>query len=176
MTKDNVAFFAALVAASATILVTTLTISSGYLAEKRLRRRTLFGEAYKSAMAWLELVGRVRRRDAGRKAEVDLIERFHSLQEEILYHRGWIGSESVYMQRSYDLLVREVKRRSSLMIQEAWVAQPMDIPSASLAASRFPDASGPADRFLRDVRRHLSPWVLPRLLVAVAHRSRRVAS
>ncbi len=165
-TRDNVALYAALITASATSLVAVLTIASGYLSEKRLRRRTLYGEAYKSAMAWIELVGRVRRRRAGPEAESQLIEKFHSLQEEILFHRGWIGSESVYMQRSFDRLVSQIKEESGPMIREAWEADSPTNPSASLANSEFPDATRDAVRFLRDVRNHLSPLQVPKLAVA----------
>lgn len=165
ISKDNVAFYAAIVAAVAATFVALLTVISGYLSEKRLRRRTLYGEAYRAAMTWVELVGRVRRRRVGSDADEALIERFHDLQEQILYHRGWIGSESVYMQRSFDRLVREVKTKSSEMIREGWAAPPMNNPSASLAGSDFPDATTAADEFLRDVRQHLSPWQLPKIAV-----------
>jgi hypothetical protein len=170
VTRDNVALFAALITATVTSLVAVLTIASGYLAEKRLRRRTLYGEAYKSAMTWVEMVSRVRRRRGSSESDSELIDRFHTLQEDLLFHKGWIGSESVYMQRSFDRLVSDVKSRSASMIRDAWEAGPLEKPASSLADLEFANVEQIAEEFLRDVRHHLSPLQLPKLAVAWRNR------
>jgi hypothetical protein len=170
ITRDNVALYAAFITASTTSLIAVLTITSGYFSEKRLRRRTLYGEAYKAAMSWIELVSRVRRRRADSESGANLIDRFHDAQEEIFFHRGWIGSESIFMQRSFDGLVKEIKRQSRPMIQQAWEAEPLANPAASLADLTTPDLTLDAARFLRDVRNHLSPLQFPKLTVAWRNR------
>ena len=125
----------------------------------RDRKRQLYGEAYKTALEWREMVYRLRRRDNTREHDRLLTDRFHDLEERLDFYNGWIGSESLYMRRSYEKLVADSKQATLALIRDAWDvagragnADPSDVhPTPS------PDL---ADAFLRDVRSHLSfqPW------------------
>jgi len=170
MTQGITPIVAAAITASALILVALLAAVTAYLGEKRTRRRTLFGEAYRAALGWREMLYRVRRRRGGPEAEDALIASFHELQLEIDYHLGWIGSESIYMQRSYGRLVKSIKFATEHLIRAAWEEEAPKHPSRSGAAGPHPEVSQAARTFLFDVRCHLAWWQLPKLLVVWRNR------
>src|SRR5438132_12008194 len=70
-------------------------------AQQRDRRRTRSAEAYKAALAWNEMLYRIRRRSDAPEQRTSLVDRFHSLQEEIDFHRGWLAAEEPALGRSY---------------------------------------------------------------------------
>lgn len=155
MTKAETALYVALIGATATILVAILGALATYFSAKRERRRLLYGEATKAAVGWKEQLYRIRRRQAGQEA--DLVASFHDLQDRLTYHQAWIGSESKYMQRSYDLLVALVKEKTEPLITQAWGEAIRPVPGNATAQDVHPDISAPTERFLLDVRSHLSP-------------------
>ncbi len=172
MSQGSTPLIAAAITASGAITVAVLAAVFAYFGEKRTRRRTLYGEAYRAALAWREMLYRVRRRRGSGDAEDALISAFHDLQLDIDYHAGWIGSESVYVQRSYVRFVDQVKAATSPLIQQAWEARPAPRPSWSDPEADHPDVSAAARSFLFDVRCHLAWWQLPKLLVVFRNRKR----
>lgn len=121
----------------------------------------MYGEAFRAALEWQEMLYRIRRRENTNEAAHAVITRFHDLQERLNYYEGWIGSESKYMRRSYRRLVDSQKREMKNYIQDAW-SKPGTTGNAQ-DDDRYPDAAiltDAADLFLRDVRNHLSiqPW------------------
>jgi hypothetical protein len=162
----------AVIAAAGAVVVALVTASAAFFASKRDRRRQLYGEAYKAALAWKEMLYRVRRRQANKTA--DLMERSHDLQEEIYYYTGWIGSESKLLQRSYVKLVQKIKEETRAPLKAAWESDPpSSVQWKSLESETHPDIDSAADEFLRDVRSHLSVWQVPRILLLWRSRSRR---
>jgi hypothetical protein len=162
---------AALIAASSAIVLAGIGRIAGYISGKRERQRDLYSQAFKAAMSWREMVYRVRRRAEGDEPERVLIDRFHELQEELDYYQGWIASESPWMGRSYCRLVEEVKQKCADDINKAWDEPERRRPaSGTLDNDNHPDCRADSDRFLFDVRSHLSMWVLPKLLVAWRNR------
>jgi hypothetical protein len=158
------------VPAATAVAVACFSALAAYLAGKRERRRALYSEAVKAAVAWEEMLFRVRRRSAGEERE--LVDHFHELQDDLTYHRAWVGSESKYMKRSYDRLTTEVKRATAALITKAW-AQPLRAPPGNaLPDDEFPVLAPVVDGFLSDVRSHLSPWVWRKLAVAYRNRSK----
>lgn len=149
---------ASVVSASAAFVVAVIGIVVTHNASKRDRRRQLYGEAVKSAVSWKEMLYRVRRRAEG--DEASLVTRFHDLQDTITFHRAWIGSESRSIGRSYDRLVRDVKAKTELLITEAWDAPVRPAPGNAQPGDQHPDVQDDAERFLKDLRAHLSlqPW------------------
>jgi hypothetical protein len=128
------------------------------LSERRDRRRTLYSEAYRAALAWVEMLYRVRRRDPARPYEIAA--QFHKLQEDIDFHEGWIASESTHFARAYQHLVHEIKTLTLPEIQAAWAGDPADPADGfSLAGETHPDLREAKQRFLTDMRQHLS--ILP---------------
>jgi hypothetical protein len=115
---------AAAIAGAAALVLAGLTGAAAYITRKRERQRDLYGQAYEAAMAWREMLYRVRRRAVGDEADRALVERFHQLQERIDYYRGWIGSESPYMARSYCQLVDAIKKGVEKPLIAAWGEDP----------------------------------------------------
>jgi hypothetical protein len=119
----------------------------------------MYGEAFRAALGWREMVYRVRRRGNSTEHDRGLIDRFHELQQRIDYYEGWIGSESKYMRRSYKRLVEAVKGATKGDLQTAWNTK-------GKLENADPDDQHPEippsamDDYLRDVRSHLSlqPW------------------
>lgn len=153
----------AAIPAAAALCVGLLSALAAYLASKRERRRALYSEATKAAVAWGEMLYRVRRRRVDQ--EWELVSLFHEVQAQITYYDAWVGSESVYIKRSYDRLVREIKFASRDLIRSAWDAEPAARPGNAPLDEVNPDVSMHVDRFLRDVRSQLSPWPWRKLAV-----------
>ena len=149
--------------AATAIAVASLSALAAYLASKRERRRALYSEAVKAAVAWEEMLFRVRRRSADQERE--LVDTFHTLQDDLTYHRAWVGSESKYMKRSYDKLAAEVKKATAELITEAWTKPIRPVPGNALPDDVCPELAPFVDAFLRDVRSHLSPWFWRKLAV-----------
>ncbi len=156
--------------AAATIVVALLAALTAYLANKRENRRHLYSEATKAALAWEEMLYRVRRRSGDQ--DRDLVNRFHDGQDQITYYRAWVGSESMYMQRSYDRLVSGVKQTTGELITGAWADDIRPVPGNALPGETMPDLSRFTDAFLKDVRSQLSPWFWRKLAVRWRNRER----
>lgn len=142
--------------AAATIIVGLLAALTAYLANKRESRRQLYSEAVKAAVAWDEMLYRVRRRAS--EEERELVNRFHDVQCQISYYCAWVGSESKFMKRSYDRLVREIKAATQDLITAAWEEEVRPIPGNALDGEAHPNISPLVEAFLKDVRSQLSPW------------------
>lgn len=143
------------IAASVTAAAALGGVAVNKLADRRDRRRTLYAEAYKAALAWVEALYRVRRRDPDRPYE--LAAQFHELQEAIDFHQGWIDAESVELGRAYRRLVMSIKALTFHEIKEAWKQPPCDPAQGfSLEEHTHPKVADAKEQFVRDVRDHLS--------------------
>ncbi|MFD9740626.1 hypothetical protein [Umezawaea sp. NPDC059074] len=161
MTDDQIKIVAAVAASSAAIIVALTTLFFGRVFAGRDRRRQMYGESFRAALEWEELLYRVRRRDDTPEALRAIHDRFHDLQERLVYYDGWIGSESKYMRRSYRKLVDKQKHATRSLIQAAW-DKPGKLGNADAddVNPQIAVSASAADDFLRDVRNHLSlqPW------------------
>lgn len=160
----------AVIGASATILVALFGVLAAYLSVRRDRRRALYGEATRAAVAWNEQLYRVRRRRAG--DEASLIEHFHQIQDDLAHYQAWIGSESRLMKRSYDRLVLGSKSATQSLINEAWEQPIRPLPGNACSSDEHPHLDDLAAAFLRDVRSHLSPQPWRKLAVAWRNREK----
>ncbi len=156
--------------ALASVTVAAASALSAYLDVKRDRRRILYSQAVQAVLKWNEMLYRVRRRDESEARE--LIHSFHELQENLAYYEAWIASESKYLDRSYARLVKSVKDAAQPLLHSAWV-QLRPVPGAALPEDVHPNPKVEVERFMTDVRSHLSPWIWRRW--AVAYRNRRQA-
>lgn len=168
MKEGERALLIAVIGASATIFVALYGALAAYLSVRRDRRRALYGEATRAAVAWNEQLYRVRRRREG--DEASLVEHFHHVQGEIAHYQAWIGSDSRFMKRSFDRLVRESKRATQSLINEAWEHPIRPLPGNASSSDEHPDLDDLAAAFQRDVRGHLSPQ--PWRKMAVVWRNR----
>lgn len=127
------------------------------LQTRRDRRRTLYSEAYRAGLAWTELYYRVRRRKA--EDPYELVRLFHEAQEEITYHEGWLATESRTLGAAYAAFVTAVKDETRPRIQKAWADPPCD-PDEGLEVpdGEHPHVEAAKQKFVGDVRDHLSPW------------------
>jgi len=151
----------ALIGAGVTVGVAVVGGLSAYAAANRVRRRKIYGDAFRAAMSWVELYYRVRRRSTEPGADDAIRQRFHTAQEEINFYVGWIGSESRWMCRSYGTLVTAIKTATETHIQTAW-DQPAQMKTFEPQQIVTSEAQ---ERFLRDVRAHLAWWQIPKLLI-----------
>ena len=160
---------AAIVAGLVALVTLFLRAGGLLLTGQSARQRDLFSEAYESAMAWNEMLYRLRRRARTDEADRELVDRFHELQEKIDYYEGWTASEGRFIGKSYCRLVREIKRETQRLIQEAWET-PGRLPGEPAPPDEVrPDLNEARGRFLRDVRNQLSLIFLPRLCVMLGN-------
>jgi hypothetical protein len=142
--ENQIKLLLAGIAVVGTILGIVAGAVANFITSRSTRRRSVYGAA---------LPYRVARRGTGE--EDALRERFHQLQEDLACHRGLIGSESKYVERSYTRLVNKVKADCRAPIKRAWGGALADDEAEKPTGEGLsPDISG----FLRDVRCHLSPW------------------
>lgn len=168
LNEANKVVYAAAIASIGSVLVASLTASAAYFSGKRDRRRKMYGEAYKAVMAWNEMLYRVRRRGGSDAEKQELIKAFHTLQETIDFYCGWMGSESPWMRRSYQRVVKTVKYESRSKIREAWENKPNE--PGTEPPKGDPNFDDITTAFLFDVRCHLSWWQLPKLIVVYRNR------
>ena len=109
LTDHEATVIAAAIAAASAVTVAVLSAVLARIYVGRYRRRLMYGEAFRAALEWREMLYRVRRRDNTAENDRDIVERFHDLQERLDYYEGWIGSESRYVRRSYKRLVNAAK-------------------------------------------------------------------
>lgn len=164
---------AAVVTAAGGLLLAGVKALAWIVSGPRDRRRDLYGRAYQNAMAWLEMLYRVRRRANTEQAERELVERFHGLQEGIDHHRGWLSSESKYLARSYCRLVAAIKLETEPLIRTAWKTAGRRPSDRGPDGEAHPRVEAASLAFLTDVRLHLSLWpMIPRLYVAYRNREK----
>lgn len=142
-----------------TLIVALLSAFVGRTLAVRDRRREQYGEAYKTAVEWREMLHRVRRRQTNGDGDAALAQKFHDLHERIAFHEGWIGSESEAMRRAFRTLQTAVRDETREDIQKAWKTPAPK--STEALEPQLTLATRTADNdFLTAVRRHLSwqPW------------------
>ena len=133
--------------------------------ERTSERRKLYANAYKTVMAWQEMLYRVRRRASGIDEERKLIDRFHDLQEEINYYQGLVSSEGKSMGKSYKKFVGSMKRANVDLIQLAWEAPIRKPKDGTPKDEEHPNPNKIAEDFLQDSRQWLAWWQLPKIFV-----------
>lgn len=132
---------------------------------RRDTRRDLHSEAYRTALAWREMLYRVRRRRGNDEHSWKLIERFHDLQEQLDYYQGWLCTESRYLGHSYGRMVRSIKSDCQPLLTRAWQASPVAPSAGADLDDEHPKTDAATTAFLRDVRSYLSFWQVPKLCV-----------
>lgn len=164
---------AAAITAAAGIVLALLRAFAFVITGKRERERALYGDAYRAAMAWRQMLYRVRTRAPG--SEHELLRRFDKLQVRIDYYRGWTASEGRWIGRSYAQFVEAVQERTSPLIQKAWkMSDEERLPwNDDRDSAGHPPTDAASELFLMDVRNHLSLWLVPKL--AVVWRNSRLA-
>jgi hypothetical protein len=162
-TSHGPSWWAPLAALAGVILAAVIAGSFVWYQARGDRRRTLYSNAYKAAMSWVEMVYRVRRRCDGQEQE--LVARFHDAQEEIAYHEGWLSTESAALGRSYCRFVAAVREAAIPLIQASWKEPVRPLAEHTRDGDGHPDVRAARDAFLIDVREHLSfwPWVRSRV-------------
>ena len=95
MTDDEVKLVVAAAAASSAIVVAVFTAVFARLSAQRDRRRQMYGEAFRTALEWREMLYRVRRRDNTDEGDRVIVDKFHDLQERLDYYEaGSVASRS----------------------------------------------------------------------------------
>lgn len=100
-------------------LISLLVVYAHLRSEQRNKDDELYGRAFKAVMDWMELPYRtLRARDDSVEQQRELRNRFHELQEDIQYHRGWIGFRSNRLGISYENFAYSTKALVSPCIQK----------------------------------------------------------
>lgn len=167
MDATETSMWAASIAATTTIAAVLIGALATQVAGSQNRRRSTYGDALRTVVAWTEMPHRLRRRSVDHG--VELTGRFHTLQEDLAYHQGRIGSESKFVERSFTRLITAAKEATRAPIDRAW-ADPLVDSLAPESVDRV-NIADDIELFLRDVRAHLSPW--PWRKIGLAHRNRK---
>ena len=124
MDATETSMWAAGIAATTTIAAVLIGSFTTQMGGSQNRRRSTYGDALRTVVAWTEMPHRLRRRGADHGAE--LIDRFHTLQEDLAYHQGRIGSESKFVERSFTRLMAAAKEATRGPIDRAWADPVVD--------------------------------------------------
>jgi len=146
-----------LIISSAITLITgsvaTLLLTKWF--EKRESKRDLFANAYKTVLAWEEMLNRVRRRSNNTTDVTEITKEFHDLQEKLNYYQGIISVQSKWLGKSYSSLVKAIKDANGELISEAWKKKAIK-PTDDTKAYQHPDSRADKEKFLQDTRSWLS--------------------
>lgn len=155
--------WAPLVAAAITGTVALIGIALNLASARRDRQAELYAEAFKAALAMVEMVYRARR--AGDNLR-DVLDRYHQIHEDINFHQGWIETQSRPMGRAYRRLILRVRAATHDQIDEAFAAIRRGGGATSATwlegvKGGHPDVSAAKTDFIEDVSDYLS-WNLDR--------------
>jgi hypothetical protein len=148
--------WAALGAAVISVAGALLTFYATAYKATRDRRRSLYSEAFRAAMSWVEVVYRVRRRTPA--GQEDLLQHLHKLQEDIAYYQGWLATEAPALGVSYRRLVNGVRTEVGPLLREAWAEKVRPPWEGTPQGEKEPDVAMVSAHYLEDVREHLSVW------------------
>lgn len=149
--------WATVIAALLAGLVAAISLAINATSGRRERRRNLYSEAYRATMTWVEMAYRAHHAPPD---DEDLLANYHKLWEDLRYYEGWVLFESPELGYSYARFKEAVERVCDKYIEQAWSqrsAEPR--PLVELPVEARPETyQKELDRFLRDVRDHLSPY------------------
>lgn len=133
-------------------------IAANLAASRRDRRAELYAEAFKAALAMVEMVYRARRAGDNLRGVVD---RYHQIHEDINFHQGWIEVESQEMGRAYRRLILRVRAATREPINQALAAIRQGEGASAETWDKgvtggHPDVMSAKADFLDDVADHLS--------------------
>lgn len=152
--------WAPIAAAAVAAVVAVAGILVSQATTRRDRRRELYADAYRTALALVEMVYRVRRANADNAQA--LADHFHDLHERLNFHQGWIETESNYMGRAYRRFVLSIRAETAEPLVEAWddfhAAMREGRPRwpATVVVGMHPDVGIAKRQFLQDVSDHLA--------------------
>jgi hypothetical protein len=130
----------------------------GRKAEERNRRRDLYSQGYRSALAWCEAIYRVRRRASDGSEDRELVKNFHAMQEDIAYYQGWLAMETPELGRAYRVFVKAVMAQCRSLLQDAWTRPGREPTEPTPGDEVHPQIDASARVFERDMQEHLSRW------------------
>lgn len=151
--------WAPLVAAVVAGVFALVGILANQAASRRDRRREMYADAYRTALAMVEMVYRLR--GVGADNVRDLADQFHQIHEDLNFHQGWIETQSEAMGRAYRRLVLSIRSETREPINEGWHAARSLTEDTSgarlgLVEANHPDVKDAKRQFLSDVADHLS--------------------
>ena len=166
MDTEQIKTYGIIIPAAISLVVAFLAAYFTGSRERHKRLVDIYGDAYKTIMSWSEMAYRIRRRDGSVECERQLVERFHDIQEQLNYHKGWISVESLWLGRSFDEFVKIVKTKTLPHINAAWKS-PIRKSPISPVDDIHPDLNNECKSFLFDVRCQLAPriFLIPYLIL-----------
>lgn len=143
--------------------ILTLLISRYF--DRSTKRQEMFANAYKSVLAWREMLYKIRRRDNSKSMEIELIGEFHKLQQDIDFYQGMLSAENKALGISYKTFVLAVKKKTGALIHSAWKIKGKTPKSDDHAKAEHPNIEEESEIFLTDVRDWLSWFLIPKTFV-----------
>jgi hypothetical protein len=112
--------WAPLLAAGVAGVFALIGVVASLAANRRDRRRELYAEAFRAALALVEMVYRLRSADPDNARA--LADHYHQLHEDINFHQEWIESESEEMGRAYRRLLLRIRAETRDPMRDGWSA------------------------------------------------------
>jgi hypothetical protein len=109
--------WAPLVAAAISGAFALVGIAANLATARRDRRAELYAQAFRTALALVEMVYRARRASENMRGVMD---RYHQIHEDINFHQGWIEAQSRAMGRAYRRLILRVREATKDSIDDAF--------------------------------------------------------
>lgn len=158
----------ALIALVTTFLSSLITFICGRYAAQKDEKREIYARAYKSMIRWKEMVYKVCRRENGEGPK--LRSEFHEIQVDAAFYEGWIAGTSPSLSKSYIFSMKGIKQCCDNPIRQAWQYN-----GSKSEVGELVDDKGIRDlemSFIKDIRRQLSPWLIPHINLWVQNRGR----
>lgn len=133
-------------------------IVTNLAATRRDRRRELYAQAYRTALALVEMVYRLRTADPDNARS--LADHYHQIHEDINFHQGWIESESEEMGRAYRRLLLRIRAETEDLMRDGWSALRQRLAQSSplplgIVSGGHPNVTAAKRQFLADMSAYL---------------------
>lgn len=157
--------------ASAALAGGLLTGLVNYSRSERSRRRRIIAEAVEVAYDRVEILYKIRRRPLNAQLldqdELDIRNEMHRVQSKTEYYVVMLSSESAWLGACYEKLIKEIKRQTEPLFQEAWEQKPKGV-GCKLKDCTHPDLKAARQEFILDTQRYFNP--LRRIIFATIYR------
>ena len=150
-----------LIAASISLAISLLAIVSRSIGESRARQRSLFAEAFASCVSYREFPFAIRRRRADKPGDerLRISEALREIQGKLAYYTAWIESESNWVGKHYEEMLKLTRSQAGSQMKEAWNADAANSDSDMNVRGIDMSVYTPSDsRYVVSVRDHLSWW------------------
>jgi hypothetical protein len=152
---------AALAGAVAGLVSSVFVFYLRFRVERRTELVSQFSDALTVALAWVEFVYVIRRREAGADSRERIRSEMNAVQQKLAYHENWLRIDNRKIYETYSNLVRKIKRETIEAMRAGWDGPPVSSDSDMNIEGdiQHPSYQAEADAYVAEVKSFLSGYI-----------------